>query len=238
MDTGNVCGPSLSLGCSQALPWLWEIPFPSRIDPAEPHLSFSHFPEGHARCCREVLVPEASTDPWMVSLQQLQLIPELGMLGGAGGASGHPKNGERSRLSLVGITSCCSWGLGLLSHHIFFLFFLRFFMTLKQPGILLNPILRPHCGRIPWVISEPNFSSGLPNFLLCPTAKGTPWFSCPGAAVQPLQFPIPNSCLESVCPPGCVCAGIPRILLIFPTPSVLLLSLLLSCNSHQENCVI
>lgn len=51
-----------------ALPWLWEIPFPSRIDPAEPHLSFSPFPQGQARCCREVLVPEASTDPWMVSL--------------------------------------------------------------------------------------------------------------------------------------------------------------------------
>lgn len=83
-------------------------------------------------------------------------------------------------------------------------FFLRFLTALKrQPGILLNPIppsLREH----PWVVSEPNSSSGLPSSCSVP-CKGNPlvflsWSCSPATALPPLQFPVPA--LNPFIPPG------------------------------------
>lgn len=115
------------------LPWLWETPFPSRIDPAEPHLGFSHFPKGQAGCSRRVWSLGVNTDPWIVSVQQLQLIPVAWERQGdqeqpldTPAGSWCPRQEEKGAgTGWVGITSCCSWGsglpgLGLPSHHIFF----------------------------------------------------------------------------------------------------------------------
>lgn len=150
MDTGNVGGPGcvsrmFPAGCGaqgpSPLPWLWENPFPSSIDPAEPHLGFSHFPEGQARCSRRLGV---NTDPWSSSsssslwpgnVRGSRSSPSWEMCPGQeekGAGSGW----WESHPAAPGSQGCPGWGsLPTTS------FFLSFFTALKrQPGILLNPI--------------------------------------------------------------------------------------------------
>lgn len=152
MDTGNVCGP----GCvSRVFPaparGTGSFPCPvalgtSSIDPAEPHLCFSCFPGGQARCSRRVWSLGVSTDPWRVCAAAPARPCGLGMSGGPGAALDTPAGvgvqGRRRReLDQAGGNHILLLlpRLGLPSHHFFF--FLRFFMALKrQPGILLNPI--------------------------------------------------------------------------------------------------
>lgn len=88
----------------------------------------------------------------------------------------------------------------------------------RQPGISLNPIptsLRKDpvgcfCTKLFLWSSK---------LLLCPVAKGTPWFSSPGAALQPLHPPplhSPIPALDPFVPPEVFVLDSHRIPLIFP----------------------
>lgn len=94
MDTGNVCGPGCVWG-TRSLPL--EIPFPSRIDPAEPHLGFSRFPEGQAGWLQEGLVPGSEHRSLDCVCAAAPAHPcGRGMSGGPGAAPGQEEEGAGS----------------------------------------------------------------------------------------------------------------------------------------------
>lgn len=195
---------------------------------------------------RRVWSLAVSTDPWAVSVQQLQLVPVAWECQGDQEQPWTPQLESVSRQEEKGA------GPGWWESHPAapaqpgaplppLLFFPEVFLWLfKDNQEFCSTQFRPHCGRIPRVVSEPNCSSGLPSSCSVPWQREHPGFPlrscCPATALPAQQFPVPAS--SPFVPPGCVCAGIPPGSLGIPTALCCFLSLLLSCNSLQENCVI
>lgn len=170
-----------------------------------------------------------------MSVQQLQLIPVPWECQGDQEQLWESRaGGEGSWISLVGITSRCSWGAGapLPSHHIFFFFFFPevFLWLLIDNQEFLSTQFRPHCGRIPWVVSAPNCSSGLPSsccVLWQREPPGFPLLELLSSRCTPTTA-LPHSCLGSVRPPRCVRAGFPPYSIDIPRDSPLFFSCLCS----------